>query len=389
MIERPNPRKLRGLRRIRQEVSHVPEDIMHVVGLDHKSTPSELVKTLVARRAALPEGPLPEATPQQIFYSQVLFVLKLERLIKDTAAAHHDLEPHLPIPDELSPEVKHTRNAITTLYVLNASGLPLEKWRKKWKGKAEVYEGLLDGLTSKLDGLPSKIDKTRAATIDNAALITDEECEAIKTLAKPKKYSSNYRKTLVTETEPNVDKRKKEIWNVGISGAASIPTAVAGHAIAVGIAGAATAQSIVEFGSIYHDWKTAVAAVGAAGVSALSYYANYRAQLHLLEEVGISPSIVAKLADYGTKRLSPGDEKLRRKRIFLATAGPTIWTHPVLLVGLLFGGSLPFIGYELGTAAANLLEAGVSEGIVLGAGMIRKRKEQIQREQQPPERPTS
>jgi hypothetical protein len=363
-----------------------PDDLLHRPRGEHTKTSQVLVENLVKKRAALPEGTLlAEATPKQTFDSQILFALRLGDLINATAEWKHDLHPHLPIPDELSKEVKQTRNALTTLYVLKSSGIRLDKWRRKWKQNSGDYEEILENLTE-------HIEKQRAATIGNASLITDHESEEIRSLHKRHVLSKNYRQTLVTETEPNVDKRKKEIWNVGMSGGLSLPTLIGGHIVSLSVTTIATAQSAIELGAIY-DWKTALAVLGATGMSALSIYANYRAQLHLLKEVGISPGIGAKLADYMTTRLSPGNEKLRRRRILIATAVPTAWIEPALILGLLFpGGPLAYVAYQVGSSAVNLLEAGGSEGIVFSTSMLRKRKarkERRERKQQGPEQPTS
>lgn len=360
--------------------SHIAHDIREGLGIDHPRPPRVLMETLVARKAALAEGTqLPEATPQQLFASQVLFALRVGDLITTKAKQYHDLHPHLPIPDELSKEVKQTRTALTTLYVLNVSKLRLDKWRRKWgEKKFRDYEKMLENL------MP-EIVKQKAATVGNASLIKDEEREEIIDLSKKHKFSGNFRETLVTETEPNVQQRQKERRNVKISAGLSLPTIIGGHLISLSATGATIAQSAVELGPIY-DWKSLTAVAVASGVSALTIYANYRAQLHLLKEVGISPGIGAKLADYVTKRYSPGDEKLYRRRILMATAIPTVWLEPLLIAGLFVpGGPLAFVAYQAGASVVNLIEAGGSEGVALGATVFRKRKEKRARKQQPPE----
>jgi hypothetical protein len=312
-----------------------------------RNIPRDLIPA-VAQETENSEGP----THEQLSTARVQFVFALEDIIRKKAEKEHEWEEHHN-PKSYT-EVKRTIKNLVILYVLKDNGLPLDKFRKKHKEKADEYERMLKDINP-------AIDLAKTEIMERAAEIKEDEREKTTKEALGKLRNGNHRRALLGLEEPDPAQRKKERGKTAVSTGWSIATTVGALAApGAGVVYAAN-QNFVDLGSIT-DWKTFLAIAGVSAVNAGVIYANYRAQLYSLDKVGISMSIIAKGSHYTTTKLLPKNERLTRRAVFLATAVPSNWQLPLLTLGLLIPGAGPlatiaFVGHGLASIGLNATEA--------------------------------
>ncbi len=369
MIEGPRRRPL-----------HIPADLLHVLGREPAKTPQTvLVEDLLNRNLTGTES---KATHAQLSAALVLFAIHLEDMIEAKAKQKHRLQPHLhPILDEFSKDVQKTRKALTLLYLNKTTGLPIEKYRRRWKEKTWEYDRLLREVRQE------EIDDKKSAIIKRATLITQQEREEITKIALWKMHRPLHRKTISAIREPDPKKRRDEREKYATALKLTVPTAVLAHLFMLGGAAYETADPHMDYGHLT-DWKTLLVVLGSFAAKYMSIKFNSNAQYQTLENPHIrtSPSIATKSAHGLVDNVSPENSKLKKRAIWATTVFPYLWEDILLVVGSLFPEAIAAaVGVNAGAAAANLAEGGIlySYDRKVKNKMNQRRQEKVKRPKPP------